>query len=598
MVVKKYIIILFAVLLVSTLHAQNTNPLKEKLLTKQDSLFIDSLTTVISETEVDTNIVVIPIEELEDYIVSLQDTFFSYEAKSFQTDEYYTFGNSHYIVPDHKGSIGIFSSGFDNIMQPKDLFYPLLNYYVLHSDDGRYELAPLQNSFRALLTDVQYSNGDFNNENKSIGFIKNTFADFINFQLYAQSGEHTSPWGNKCYFDNFVFQVQKKFLTESFATHQFNYNFIKLFSADEIYNVFNPDYGISLNTPYLQKNETIINQFEAFFFDEILHFSYLNQYGKEHVYDNSSHKTKNTIVRHQLNLAFDLPLEEYTTNILLRADLQGIDHFYWKGYMHDYLIHVAINSPGIFADFYSIKVVNDVIFSEKPDTVFIMPELVFDIPITESINSKLSVGARRKEKNFYYDGIYALDNKTKIIFSNAEISYSNENTKISLTAFYDEIRRDGQWVLLPGEESTAYEQLDDYKLFGADIDAELHSRILGIDNTYRIAATYTHCPEDLVNYPSYKAKFQWKNRKHLPHMNFIFLNAEASYLGNFLDIAGDKVDHQLFCSAEIGVSIKRFLLYLKLTNIFNILDSNYFMFKLNEVNPFGVAFGVQWNFIN
>jgi len=76
MVVKKYIIILFAVLLVSTLHAQNTNPLKEKLLTKQDSLFIDSLTTVISETEVDTNIVVMPIEELEDYIVSLQDYFF------------------------------------------------------------------------------------------------------------------------------------------------------------------------------------------------------------------------------------------------------------------------------------------------------------------------------------------------------------------------------------------------------------------------------------------------------------------------------------------------------------------------------------------
>ena len=598
MVMKKYIITLFAVLLVSTLHAQNTNPLKDKLLTKQDSLFIDSLTTVISETEVDTNIVVMPIEELEDYIVSLQDTFFSYEAKSFLTDEYYSFGNSHYVVPDHKGSIGIFGSRLDNIMQPKGLFYPLLNYYVLHNEDGRYELTPLQNSFRALLTDAQYSNGDFNNENKSIGFIKNKFANFIDFQLYSQSGEHTSPWGNKCYFDNFVFQLQKNFLTESYTMHRFNYNFFELFSANETYNVFNPDYGIFPETQYFQKNETIINQFDAFLFDEILHFSYLNQYGKEHIYTNSAHKTKNTIVRHQFNLGIDLPLEEYATEILLRADLQGIDHFYWKGYLHDYLIHVSINSPGIFADFYSIKVINDVIFSEKPDTVFIMPELVFDIPITESINSELSVGARRKEKNFYYDGEYALDNRTKVIFSNAEISYLNENTKISLNAFYDEIRNDGQWIWANSQASPVYENLDDYKLFGAGVDAELHSKILGIDNTYNLSTTYTHCPDEIVNYPSYKAKFQWKNKKQLPHMNFIFLNAEASYIGNFYDITREKVEHQLFCSAEVGVSIKRFLLYLKLTNIFNILDSNYFMYRLNEVNPFGVAFGVQWNFIN
>ncbi len=595
---KKYILVLLSVFLMSILHAQKAGPSKEKLIYKPDSLLIDSLATVITEPELDTSIVVMPIEELEEYIVSLQDTFFSYEAKSFLTDEYYSFGNSHYVVPDHNGSIGILGSKLDNITQPKDLFYPLMNYYVLQNDDGRDELTPLNNSFRALLTDVQYSNGDFNNENKSIGFIKNEFANIIDFQLYSQSGEHTSPWGNKCYFDNFVFQLHKNILTESYTTHRFNYNFIKLFSAKETYNVFNPDYGISPDAQYFQKNETIINQFDAFLFDEILHFSYLNQYGKEHIYSNSAHRPKNTIMRHQFNIGIDLPLEEYATEILLRADLQGIDHFYWKGFLHDYLIHVSMNSPGIFADFYSIKIINDVIFSEKPDTVFIMPELVFDIPITEKINSELSVGARRKENNFYYNGVYALDNRTKVIFSNAEISYSNENTKISLNAFYDEIRNDGQWILSNDQSSSAYESLDDFKLFGVGADTELHSKILGIDNTYNLSATYTHCPDDIVNYPSYKAKFQWKNKKQLPHMNFIFLNAEASYLGSFLDITGNKVDHQLFCSTEVGVSIKRFLLYLKLTNIFNILDSNYFMYTLNEVNPFGIAFGVQWNFIN
>ncbi len=598
MAMRKYFLILLLLFCASTLHAQQVDSLDVKQIYQPDSLLVDSLRTEYTEAEEDTHIVVMPIEELEEYIVSLQDTFFSYKSKSFTTDEYYTFGNSHYIVPDHKGSIGIFGSRFDNYMQPKDVFYPLMNYYVMNSKDGTYNFTPLQNSFRALLTDVQFSNGDFNNENKSIGFIKNEFVNFLDFQLYAHSGEHTSPWMHKCYFDNFVFQLQKKLLTSSLTSHRFNYNFIKLFSAKETYNVFNPNYGISADEQYLQKNETILNLFDAFFFDDVIHFSYLNQFGEERIYDKTTHKARNTVVRHQFNLGFDLPLEEYATNILLRADLQGIDHFYWKGYLHDYLIRVSINSPGIFADFYSLKIINDVIFSEKPDTIFIMPELVFEIPLTESINSELSVGARRKEKNFYYDGIYALDNRTKVIFSNAEISYSNKNTRILLSTFYDEIRRDGQWVLLPTEDSTAYEQLDDYKLFGADIDAELHSTILGVDNTYRIAATYTHCPADLVNYPSYKAKLRWENRKHLPHMNFIFLNAEASYLGNFLDIRKDKVAHQLFVSAEVGVSIKRFLIYLKLTNIFDILDSNYFMYKLNEVNPFGVAFGVQWNFIN
>ena len=598
MAMRKYFLILLLLFCASTLHAQQVDSIEVKQIYQPDSILVDSLKTEYTEAEEDTHIVVMPIEELEEYIVSLQDTFFSYKSKSFTTNEYYTFGNSHYIMPDHKGSIGIFGSRFDNYMQPKDVFYPLMNCYVMNSKDGTYNFTPLQNSFRALLTDVQYSNGDFNNENKSIGFIKNEFVNFLDFQLYAHSGEYTSPWWHKCYYDNFVFQLQKKLLTSSLTSHRFNYNFIKLFSAKETYNVFNPNYGIYADKQYLQKNETIVNLFDAFFFDDIIHFSYLNQFDEERIYDKTTHKARNTIVRHQFNLDIDLPLEEYATEILLRADLQDIDHFYWKGYLHDYLLRVSINSPGIFADFYTLRIVNDVIFSEKPDSTFFLPQLIFDIPIVESVDSKLSVGARRKEKNFYYDGIYALDNRTKVIFSNAEIFYSNINSKISLSTFYDEIRQDGQWVLLPNEDSTAYEQLDDYKLFGADIDAELHSQILGVDNTYRIAATYTHRPDDLVNYPSYKAKLRLENRKHLPHMNFIFLNAEVSYLGNFLDIRRDKVAHQLFVSAEAGVSIKRFLIYLKLTNIFDILDSNYFMYKLNEVNPFGVAFGVQWNFIN
>jgi len=598
MVMKKYILVFLAVFLLSTLHAQKAVPSKEKIIYEPDSLLVDSLATVITEAEWDTSIVIMPIEELEEYIVSLQDTFFSYETKSFLTDEYYNFGNSHYVVPNNKGSIGIFNSRYDNIMQPKDIFYPLLNYYVLHSENGRYDLTPLENSFRALLTDVQYSNGDFNNENKSIGFSKNAFANLADFQLYAQSGEHTSPWGNKCYYDNFVFQMQKKILTESYTSHRFNYNFIKLFSANETYNVFNPDYGISPGAEYFQKNETIINQFDAFLFDEILHFSYLNQYGKEHIYNKSSHKAKNTIVRHQFNLGIDLPLEEYATEILLSADLQGIDHFYWKGYLHDYLIRVSMNSPGIFADFYSIKIINDVIFSEKPDTVFIMPELVFDIPITKSINSELSVGARRKEKNFYYDGEYALDNKTKVIFTEGMVGIETESLNLQLKAFYEEVRNDGQWQFLNPTESPYYKYFNDYHIFGGTIEGDLSYDFLSIDSQIRFTGTIMQRPDTLLNVPSYRAKIEWTNRRHFPHSNFIFANASVSYLGNILDIEGKEISHQLFCSAEAGLSIKRFLIYLKLTNIFNILDSNYFMYRLNEVNPFGLAFGVQWNFIN
>ena len=600
MVIKKYIILLFALLCISMLHAQKIDRSKPERIYQPDSLIVDSLMAEFTDAERDTSITVVPIEELETYIVSLQDTFFSYDEKAFSTNEYYAFGNSRYIVPNYKGSIGLFHSRFDNFMQPKDQFYSLMNSYVMNTREGGYNYVPLQNSFRALLTDVQYSNGDFNNESKGIGFSKNEFLNLIDFQLYTQSGEHTSPWSHKCYYDNVVFQLEKNLLTPSYSSHQFNYNFIKLFSAEETYNVFNPEYGVDAEAEYFRKTETILNQFDAFLFDKIFHFSYLNQYGKERIYDASTSKARNTIVRHQLNFGIDLPLEEYATSVLLRADLQDIDHFLWKGYLHDYLVHISINSPGIFADFYTIKIINDVIFSQEPDTTFIMPKLVFDIPLTEDINSRLSVGARRKEQNLYYDGAYALDNKTKVIFTKGALDITTNSLTLSLGAFYEEIRNDGQWqwLLSSPSDSPYYTHFDDYHIYGGTIEGDISYKFLTVDSKVRLKGTFMHCPEFLVNYPAYRAKLEWSNKRHFTHKNFIFANAQLSYIGNFFDVKGTKIDHQLFCSAEAGLSLKRFLIYLKLTNILNILDSNYFMYPLNEVNPFGVAFGVQWNFIN
>ena len=89
---KKLILILLSLLCAGTLLAQKVDTLEVKQIYSLDSLLVDSLRTAFTEAEEDTHIVVMPIEELEEYIVSLQDTFFSYNSKSLATDEYYTFG--------------------------------------------------------------------------------------------------------------------------------------------------------------------------------------------------------------------------------------------------------------------------------------------------------------------------------------------------------------------------------------------------------------------------------------------------------------------------------------------------------------------------
>ncbi|MBN2017950.1 MAG: hypothetical protein JW794_07480 [Candidatus Cloacimonetes bacterium] len=591
---KKYILLVVLLVCAFSLYAQEAKPGKEKRIFIPDSTSIDSLKSTITTAKTDT-LDIMPIEELEEYIVSLQDTFFSYETKSFLTDEYYSFGNNRYVVPDHEGSIDFLNVRLDNYAQPKKQFYPLLNYFVLQQRNDNYNLSPLQNSIRALLTDVQYGNGDYNNEDKRIGFIKNRFLELADLQLYAHSGEHTSPWGKKSYFDNFVFHVQKNLLTKSFSSHTFSYSFFKMFSALETYNVFNPEYPGTAQK-YFQKTENISNIASASLFDKIFNVSFLHQYNRENV----TGQFKNTLNRYQFNIGINLPMEEYATKLLLRADVQDMDNVYYDGWLHDYLVRVEINSPGIFADFYSIKIINDVIFSQKPDTTFIMPELIFDIPITESIHSSLSVGARRKEKNFYYDGQYALNNKTKVIFTEGTIDIHSNPLKLRIGAFYEEFRNDGQWQWLSSSsaDSPYYKEFDNYHIYGGNLSGELAFNYLTIDSHLRFSGMFSQRPDSLVNYPAYRAKVEWTNKRHFTHKNFIYANADLSYLGNTLDIEGTKIDHQLFCNAEVGLSIKRFMIYLKLTNIFNILDSNYFMFRLNEVNPFGVGFGVQWNFIN
>lgn len=592
--IKKYILLLIVILCAVFLHAQDVKPGKEKKFIIPDSAYVDTLTSSTIAVKVDT-LDIMPIEELEEYIVSLQDTFFSYESKSFMTDEYYSFGNNHYVVPDHKGSIEFLNVRLDNYAQPRMQFFPLFNYFVLNTENNTYQLTPLQNSFRALLTDVQYGNGDYNNEDKRIGFIKNSFMRLADIQLYAHSGEHTSSWGKKSYFDNFVFHVQKEIMTKSFSSHSFSYSFFKLFSALETYNIFNPEYpGTSTN--FLQKTESISNIASASLFDKIFNVSFLHQYNRENI----TGQFKNTLNRYQFNVGVDLPLEEYATKLLLRADVQDMDNMYYDGWLHDYLIRLEIDSPGIFADFYSIKIINDVIFSQKPDTTFIMPQLIFDIPITEFIHSQLSVGARRKEKNFYYDGQYALDNKTKIIFTEGCLDFNIYHLKINIGAFFEEFRNDGQWQWLSSSsaDSPDYKDFDDYRMYGGSISGQLDYEFLTVDSRLRFSGIFSQRPDSLVNYPAYRAKVEWTNKRHFTHKNFIYANADLSYLGNTLDIEGTMITHQLFCNAEVGLNIKRFMIYLKLTNIFNNLDSNYFIFRLNEVNPFGVGFGVQWNFIN
>jgi len=594
--------IIFSALIIHQLIAQESKEPTVKTIPIPDSTFIDSLEAAHFDAEEDTTLQVMPLEELEDYIISLQDTFFNYEHKSFELNEYYRFSNAHYVIPNEKKKLLLNIVTLNTLSIPKKQLYPLLEFFTLSTTSPRLVLKPLQNSFKALLTDVQYSNGDYNNENKYIGFIKNNFLHLADVQLFAQSGENRSPWGKKNYYDNFIFNVGKKLTTKNFSSHSFSYTFFKLFSALEIYNVFNPGYASSYVNTSFQKTENISNISAITLFDGIISFSTLHQFNKEIITSTlaTSKKKRNILNRYQLNLGLTLPFDEYASEINMQADIQDIHHQYYTGWLHDYLINIKLNSPGIFGDFYSLKIINDIIFSQKPDTIFIMPELVFDIPITESISSQLSVGARRKEKNFYYDGEYALDASTKVIFSVGSIMLKKASFSCQIDAFYEEIRNDGQWQWLDSSnaDSSYYKHFDDYHILGGTIEGDLTYDFLTIDSKLRFKGTFSVRPDTLINYPSYRAKIKWTNRKHLQHRNFIYANADISYIGNFLTIKGNKINHQIFCSAEVGLSIKRFLIYLKLTNLFNILDSNCFMYSVNEVNPFGISFGVEWNFIN
>ncbi len=205
MAMKRFFIcFIFLVICISQLNGQERKDQSVKKIPLPDSTLIDSLNVVFSESKEDSLAQIMPIEELEDYIISLQDTFFNYDYKSFDIDEYYTFGNAHYVLPDNRREFSLKNVRLNSISIPKWQLNSLLDYFDSDVTSNVIQLRPLHTSFRALLTDVQYSNGDYNKEKKYIGFMKNDFLNLADFQLFAHSGEYQSPWGKKCYYDDFV----------------------------------------------------------------------------------------------------------------------------------------------------------------------------------------------------------------------------------------------------------------------------------------------------------------------------------------------------------------------------------------------------------
>ena len=556
-------------------------------LIKEDSLYIDSLiTSIIPDTLIKKTYI---LEEIEGQVRALEDTFFNFKDKIFLSNSIYRFGNNFYFFPYKQTEFDIFTIKLNNLfLSSPNLQSWLFYYYCIKKENDKYEFSDLETNFEPTLSTIQFSSGSFGMENKYLNFQKNNFLNLFDAKIFIQSGKNDSQFGGKSYFDNLVLQTEKNFLSNKII-----YNFLKLFSARNKYNLINPWYEIEFGDNYSQKEQTMSHILNLSLFENFVELSYLYQIGYKKISNNTL--IKNKFIRNQYNLGFHLPIENYETDVFLKADINDYDHSDYKGIVNDYYIILKMNSPGFFYDFYKIKIYNEVYFSGLDDTTYFYPQLFFDIPINEKFSSNFIIGVTGKQYYFPHFGSDLKHKRSKIIYADFAIDYKKHNYELTLKSFIHKIKNDEQYIWDSAAISPEYEEICKYNEYGVDAWGEVCFDYFTIQNKLRLNFNFTKSPDSLVYRPNILVKLLFAIKKNLKHNNFIYGRAEFSYFKDFRNIELEKEKNEIFLDIEFGININRF----KISLIFkNIMNQNYFMYKKNLINGYGTYLQIHWNFIN
>lgn len=581
MVVKKICIFIIFLLFSASTEAQD---IQVKKVIQPDSSLTDSLGLHIIPDSL--KITTYTLKEVEQQVRSIEDTFFNFSNKTFTSNLIYRFGNNFYFSPYGQTDYSIYNLKLNNLFFGSNDIQGLLFYYNLgRKENDEYEFSCLETDFEPTLSAISFESGSYNFEDKYLSFQKNNFFNFCDAKLFVHSGKNKSPWNNKNYFDNLAFQAEK-----NFSTHKIRYNYLKLFSTRDKYNFENPWYKIKFVDSYSQKGQTISHILNMLLFENFIDLSYLHQTGYEKIYGDALIKNKS--YRNQINLGFHLPIEEYETDIYLKADMNDYDHVDYKGIVKDYYIVLKMNSPGIFSDFYTIKLWNEIFFSDILDTTYIYPQISFDIPINERLTTNLCIGVKGKQYPFHLRSD-SLDNNIKICFADFMFDYKLPQCSFIINPFIQQIEYDYQWVL--NDDTLICEEIERHIDYGIIALGEEEFNFLSTENKAKLNFNFTKMPDNLVFRPNLKMKLSWEIRKDVHHNNFLYAISALSYLKDFRNIELEKEKDEIFLDIECGININRF----RISVLFkNILNQDYFMDEHNLINGYGTYLQVHWDFIN
>ena len=585
MVIKKICILLFLLFPFLQIYAQN---IVIEEIAQPDSILIDTLkiTTIQDSIKLKR----FSLKVVEHKVRALEDTFFNIEGKIFNTNVFYWFGENFYYLPYQENDYSLLNLNMQNLFLTENELLNFLYYYNFDKkENSEYIFSVLETDFQATLTTLKYFNGAHNYENKFINIQKNNFLNLFDIKLFLHSGEDRSPWESKNYFDNFILQFEK-----TFSSYKINYNFLKLFSAYETYNFINPlKSDVYLWEHYLQKIQTNSHIIKTSLFDNFIDFSYLYQTGHQKIYNASVNN--NRFYRNQFDFIIHLPVENYETDISFRADINDYKHPAYNGIVEDYYVTLKMDSPGIFYDFYTMQIINQIYFSGLCDTTLIYPQLLFNFPVNKNFTTIVSIGTRGKQYPLQMLTAELLENIKEIVFADFTLHYKSSQYNFSITPFAHKVKNDIQWTRSGGTDSVYCEKIKTYNTFGFTTSAEAKYDFLTTKNKFRLNFYFTKNPDNLVFRPNVAFKLLWEIKKDLHHNNFIYLKSEMSYVKDFRNSELKKEKDEIFLDLEFGININRFRISLLFKNI---LEQDYFMDKNNLINDYGTCLKIQWDFIN
>ena len=569
MVMKNFLISIIAIFISAQIIAFETE--------NYDSLFADSIFTdtldqakKIEEYSYQKRF---SLEEVEQKVLKMEDSFYSFDKKVFPTYYIYQSGINFSTLPFQQNDFTIFYLNFNNHFFRNSDLLGLSSYYNFENNfPAELQLSENKFDFEPTLTTVQFSSGSHNFENRYFSFQKNNFSNFCDAKLFIHSRKN-SGFTNKNYFDNLIFQVEKKILS-----HKINFHLLKLFSKCDDFNFSNLSSDLRTFISHLQiANISLFNDF--------INLSYLHQDGLENISED------NKFSQNQINLNLHFLFENYETDISLKTDIT--DYNYTQPNISenvkDYYFKYKMKSPGFLADFYSVQILYEIFYSDLQDSTFHYPQILLEIPINNQLNSKFQIGTRCKKYSLSNLDSLALYENIEVSFADLIFDYHSTNFELKINPFIQQIENDIQLI------NNFSQRIPKYNSYGLKALGKTKFNLFSTQNEMQLNFNFTKKSEEFAYRPNITMKLLWQMRKDLKHNNFIYSKSSLSYLKDFYNMKLGKEKNEIFLDFGFGINISRFRISLLWKNL---LNQEYFLDKENEINGKGTYLQIHWNFIN